>query len=361
MPVVPSEADTVEPSNVIAFVLVKPQVPAADEVEVKVPESVPLLPYVELSAREVPEVSSSFRVLSALVVGWVVVLHLVATGQGMSLSEDSALYMGSARNLLAGHGLTVPFGTPEPALLTQYPPFYAVLLAGHKLTGMPMLEFARWLNALFAVVTVLLVIRLSRSITGGALATAALAAVLVVSSTRMIAVDAMVMSEPAMICLGTLGLVALVRFLGPRDGASLTMLLVAGGLAGLAALTRYVGAAYGLGHRVDMSIFVLNTTSMLGLGVAIDYSLFMVNRFRDELTLGRDHEQAVANTVATSGRAILVSALVVAVVVYEELVAPAPLVVDRRGDQAARLRGQADPRRRPFRVARAFGLVVAER
>src|SRR5947209_4074129 len=61
MPVVPSEADTVEPSNVIAFVLVKPQVPAADEVEVKVPESVPLLPYVELSAREVPEVSSSFH------------------------------------------------------------------------------------------------------------------------------------------------------------------------------------------------------------------------------------------------------------------------------------------------------------
>jgi len=32
--------------------------------------------------------------------------------------------------------------------------------------------------------------------------------------------------------------------------------------------------------------------------------------------------------------------------------------VDRRGDQAARLRGQADPRRRPFRTARALGLAV---
>jgi RND superfamily putative drug exporter len=79
------------------------------------------------------------------------------------------------------------------------------------------------------------------------------------------------------------------------------------------AVTISLALIYGLGHRVDMSIFVLNTTSMLGLGVAIDYSLFMVNRFRDELVLGRDPEQAVANTVATSGRAILVSALVVAV------------------------------------------------
>ena len=189
---------------------------------------------------------SSFRVLCALAAGWVLLLHVVATGRGMSVSEDSALYVGAARNLLAGHGLTLPFGTPEPVLLTQFPPFYAALLAAHKLIGLPMLEFARWLNLLFAVVTVLLVIRLSRSLTDGALGTAALAAVLVVSSTRMIAVDAMVMSEPAMICLGTLGLVVLIRFLGPRSGASLTLLLVAAGLAGLAALTRYVGAAYGL-------------------------------------------------------------------------------------------------------------------
>lgn len=70
---------------------------------------------------------------------------------------------------------------------------------------------------------------------------------------------------------------------------------------------------YFLGHRMDMSIFVLNTTSMLGLGVAIDYSLFMVNRFREELARGSSVENAVARTVATSGRAILVSALVVSV------------------------------------------------
>lgn len=71
-----------------------------------------------------------------------------------------------------------------------------------------------------------------------------------------------------------------------------------------------------IGQRVDMSIFVLNTASMLGLGVAIDYSLFMVNRFREEIELGRGLETAVGRTVATSGRAILVSAVVVTIGFY---------------------------------------------
>ena len=90
--------------------------------------------------------------------------------------------------------------------------------------------------------------------------------------------------------------------------ASLTPVLMAP-----VAVTVALAVIYFLGHRIDMSIFVLNTTSMLGLGVAIDYSLFMVNRFRSELALGRDLESAVGNTVATSGRAILVSAIVVSV------------------------------------------------
>jgi putative drug exporter of the RND superfamily len=78
-------------------------------------------------------------------------------------------------------------------------------------------------------------------------------------------------------------------------------------------VTMALATIYLVGHRVDMSIFVLNTASMLGLGIAIDYSLFMVNRFREEIGLGRPLEIAVGRTLATSGRAILVSALVVSV------------------------------------------------
>ncbi|HEV3311500.1 MAG TPA: MMPL family transporter, partial [Chloroflexota bacterium] len=79
------------------------------------------------------------------------------------------------------------------------------------------------------------------------------------------------------------------------------------------AVTAALAAIFLLGHVMQMSIFVLNTASMLGLGVAIDYSLFMVQRFREELEHSRDVEAAVGITVATSGKAILISALTVAV------------------------------------------------
>jgi hypothetical protein len=187
--------------------------------------------------------SSRFLALSvftSLSAGLVVV---VATASGIGLQEDSAVYIGAAHNLLAGHGLTVPFGTAHPELITQYPPLYALMLAAHKLTGLGELDYARWLNVAFAVVIVLVVVRSSRLVTGGSLGAASFAAVLVLASTRLMAVQAMVMSEPAMICLGTLGLYLVARYL--RDSQRQT-LLMAGGFAGLAALTRYVGVAYGL-------------------------------------------------------------------------------------------------------------------
>jgi RND superfamily putative drug exporter len=65
--------------------------------------------------------------------------------------------------------------------------------------------------------------------------------------------------------------------------------------------------------HVEMSIYVLNVATMLGLALAIDYSLFMVSRFREELSHGRTVEQAVARTVATSGKAVVFSGVAVAI------------------------------------------------
>ena len=61
-----------------------------------------------------------------------------------------------------------------------------------------------------------------------------------------------------------------------------------------------------LSQVTDMSIFVLNVASFLGIGVAIDYTLLVVNRFREELP-NRPREEAVGMTLATAGRAILFS------------------------------------------------------
>ena len=101
-----------------------------------------------------------------------------------------------------------------------------------------------------------------------------------------------------------LAVLALVLVFGSVVGAAVP--LVAGGLS----VAVVLGVIYLLAGEVDMSIFVLNLATMLGLGLAIDYSLFMTSRFREEL-LQRPLEEAVAVTVATAGRAVFFSGLTV--------------------------------------------------
>lgn len=79
---------------------------------------------------------------------------------------------------------------------------------------------------------------------------------------------------------------------------------------GLVAVTITLAALYGLGHLTDVSVFALNTASMIGLGVAIDYSLLIVSRFREELAV-YPLPEALARTVETAGEAILFSGLAV--------------------------------------------------
>ena len=70
---------------------------------------------------------------------------------------------------------------------------------------------------------------------------------------------------------------------------------------------------FGLGHLTTLSIFVLNITTLFGLGLGVDYSLFMVSRFREELARGRTVDDAVTITVATAGRAVTFSGLIVSI------------------------------------------------
>jgi trehalose monomycolate/heme transporter len=67
------------------------------------------------------------------------------------------------------------------------------------------------------------------------------------------------------------------------------------------------------------SVYSVNITTIMGLGLGIDYGLFIVTRFREELRrqalLAPETEvveRAVARTVATAGRTVLVSGVTVA-------------------------------------------------
>ncbi len=103
-----------------------------------------------------------------------------------------------------------------------------------------------------------------------------------------------------------IALLILLAVFGTLVGAALPLLI-----AGLAMPTAF--AAISLLARVtEMSIFVTNIATMIGLALAIDYSLFMVSRFREEL---RHHEVEIAleRMMGSVGRAVAVSGIAVAV------------------------------------------------
>jgi RND superfamily putative drug exporter len=101
----------------------------------------------------------------------------------------------------------------------------------------------------------------------------------------------------------------------------LILLLVFGSLAA-AALPLALGFVsvlvtgaliYLLSRSMEMSVFVTNMASMIGIGVAVDYSLFIVARYREEIGAGRSHEEARGIALATSGLAVVFSGLTVIV------------------------------------------------
>ena len=102
----------------------------------------------------------------------------------------------------------------------------------------------------------------------------------------------------------------------------LIVLLVVFGSLAAAALPLALGVVsvmltgavvYFLSRTMEMSIFVTNMASMLGIGVAVDYSLFILARYREELKAGLGHAAARETAMRTSGMAVVFSGVTVIV------------------------------------------------
>ena len=110
--------------------------------------------------------------------------------------------------------------------------------------------------------------------------------------------------------------------------AAAAMPLAVGGVGIVGAL----GVLWVISAFNDVSIFAMNVVTLLGLGLAIDYALFIVTRFREELHArqrreGRDEDRAavadaLAVTLRTAGRTVLISGLTVAAALSGLLVFP---------------------------------------
>jgi putative drug exporter of the RND superfamily len=77
------------------------------------------------------------------------------------------------------------------------------------------------------------------------------------------------------------------------------------------ALTFTFGVLAVLARHYELSIFVQNAATMIGLGVSVDYSLFVISRYSDELARGRDRRAALSATLRTSGEAVAFAGLIV--------------------------------------------------
>ncbi|MFL5712091.1 MAG: MMPL family transporter, partial [Chloroflexota bacterium] len=122
--------------------------------------------------------------------------------------------------------------------------------------------------------------------------------------------------------LVSLPVVALVLILVFASLVAAGMPLLVAGLA----IPSSLALVYLVAQQVEMSVFVLNIATMLGLALAIDYSLFIVSRYREELRRGRSVGEAVERAVATAGKAVAFSGVVVAIGLSGLLLFAAPAI-----------------------------------
>ena len=96
-------------------------------------------------------------------------------------------------------------------------------------------------------------------------------------------------------------LIVLLLVFGAVVAGLLPVLVALVSIAVALGLTALVGQAF------DLSIYVVNMISGMGLALGIDYSLFVVSRFREERRLGSEKLDAIATVGSTACRAVLFS------------------------------------------------------
>jgi len=166
------------------------------------------------------------------------------TRMGIGLDPDSTSYLGAARNILAGRGLSLPFTAYTDANdyspMTHFPPLYPLLLAGFGLGGIELPMAARIVAALLFALNI--------SLAGGILywhtrrwLLTAIAVCWLGSALDLLMLHSMAWSEPLFILLTLVTILLLSNY---AQSPNLPRLLGVALSASLAMLCRYAGAPW---------------------------------------------------------------------------------------------------------------------
>jgi RND superfamily putative drug exporter len=94
----------------------------------------------------------------------------------------------------------------------------------------------------------------------------------------------------------------------------------------LSAIPATLGVVWLFANAMELSTYVTQLVSLIGLGIAVDYSLLMLYRYREERTSGRSKEDAIVVTMQTAGRAVVFSGTAVAIGLAMLLAMPLPFI-----------------------------------
>jgi RND superfamily putative drug exporter len=81
-----------------------------------------------------------------------------------------------------------------------------------------------------------------------------------------------------------------------------------------------------LSTQFELSVFIVNMLTGMGLALGIDYSLFVISRYREERAGGREPLDAIAASGATASRAVLFSGFAFVVAMFGMFIVPSTIM-----------------------------------
>ena len=97
-------------------------------------------------------------------------------------------------------------------------------------------------------------------------------------------------------------------------------------LMAIVAIVVALGLTALVAQQFELSVFVINMLTGMGLALGIDYSLFVVSRYREERGQGRDESGAIEAAGATASRAVLFSGTPFVIAMLGMLLVPSSIM-----------------------------------
>lgn len=237
--------------------------------------------------RTLPDRGTYLATLALCAVGIVAILY--GTRWGPWAGSDSVEYFEAARNLADGKGLVLVRASGAVRPLSLRPPLYPILLALGNQAGADLLVAAKIIGtASFVLFAGALGIGLSH-LTKDAVAGPAVV-LLVATSATMFELFLGAMSEPPFFAFAALAFVLALSFI---QSGRVAILVLSGGFAGLALLTRYAGAWILVTNTVALIVFRngslwrrLRLGSSYFLLSALPFAVWVLQLGRSETTPG---------------------------------------------------------------------------